>query len=164
MGRPPARSSWTPLRGVTREAGVAQGTFLDTKEAILKELVHHLSHELRLESAKAIAGARDRLEAERLGFAAFFRWVARHRNSYRIVRQAEFVDSSVFRWYYRHLAEGYVEGLAAAMEAGEVARYDPEVIAYCLMGIADFIGMRCDAVHRHGIEERQVSRNEGASR
>jgi hypothetical protein len=28
------------------------------------------------------------------------------------------------------------------MEAGELGRFDPEVVAYALMGVADFIGMR----------------------
>ncbi len=135
----------TSIADITREAGVAQGTFyvyFDSKEAILRALVHHLGHELRRESAQAIAGAPSRAEAERRGFQAFFRWVARHRNSYRIVRQAEFVDQDIFRWYYRKLAEGYARGLERAMGTGEIARADPEVLAYCLMGIGDFVGMR----------------------
>jgi hypothetical protein len=28
------------------------------------------------------------------------------------------------------------------MDAGEVHRLDPETIAYCLMGLGDFLGMR----------------------
>lgn len=58
------------------------------------------------------------------------------------MRQAEFVDESLFRWYYRTLASGYVDGLSRAMDAGEIRRLDPECLAYCLMGIADFLGMR----------------------
>jgi len=68
--------------------------------------------------------------------------IGAHRNLYRIVRQAEFVDEGLYRSYYRRLAAGYASGLEAAMRAGEVSRLDAETLAYCLMGIGDFLGMR----------------------
>ncbi|GIV71912.1 MULTISPECIES: TetR/AcrR family transcriptional regulator [Caldilinea] len=130
---------------ITRRAGVAQGTFyvyFADKKAIFVELVRELSHRLRGEIAKAVAGLSDRMEIERVGFRTFFTFAHEHRNLYKIVRQAEFVDEELFRWYYRRLAEGYARGLAQAMEAEQIRRLDPECLAYCLMGIADFLGMR----------------------
>lgn len=130
---------------ITRRAGVAQGTFylyFADKKAIFVELVEELSHRLRRQIAVAITGLADRLEIERVGIETFLDFVHRHRNLYRIVRQAEFVDETVFRWYYRRLADGYVRGLARAMDEGQIRRLDPECLAYCLMGIADFLGMR----------------------
>jgi AcrR family transcriptional regulator len=130
---------------ITRRAGVAQGTFylyFADKKAIFVELVRELSHRLRREIAMAIAGLTDRLEVERVGMRTFLDFVHRHRNLYKVVRQAEFVDEGVFRWYYRRLAEGYARGLAQAIDAGQIRRLDPECLAYCLMGIADFVGMR----------------------
>jgi len=52
------------------------------------------------------------------------------------------VDEGLYRSYYRRLAAGYASGLEAAMRAGEVSRLDAETLAYCLMGIGDFLGMR----------------------
>lgn len=130
---------------ITQQAGVAQGTFyiyFPDKQAVLVELVRELSHCLRQEIAEAVAGLTDRLEIERTGFRTFFTFSHKHRNLYKIVRQSEFVDESIFRWYYQRLAEGYVEGLRTAMDEGQVRRMDPECLAYCLMGIADFVGMR----------------------
>ncbi len=130
---------------ITQRAGVAQGTFyvyFPSKKAIFVELVKELSHRLRREIAEAVAGLSDRIEIERVGFRTFFDFAHRHRNLYKIVRQAEFVDEELFRWYYRRLAEGYARGLAEAMEKGQIRRLDPECLAYCLMGIADFLGMR----------------------
>uniref|UniRef100_A0A7C1FVH7 TetR/AcrR family transcriptional regulator n=1 Tax=Caldilinea aerophila TaxID=133453 RepID=A0A7C1FVH7_9CHLR len=130
---------------ITRRAGVAQGTFyvyFADKKAIFVELVRELSHRLRREIAKAVAGLSDRMEIERVGFRTFFTFAHEHRNLYKIVRQAEFVDEELFRWYYRRLAEGYARGLAQAMEAEQIRYLDPECLAYCLMGIADFLGMR----------------------
>jgi hypothetical protein len=82
------------------------------------------------------------MAAERAGFGAFFQFIGAHRNLYRVVRQAEFVDEELYRGYYRRLAAGYASGLEAAMNAGQVMRLDPETLAYCLMGIGDFLGMR----------------------
>ena len=130
---------------ITQRAGVAQGTFyvyFANKKAIFVELVKELSHRLRSEIAKAISGLSDRMEIESTGFRTFFRFVHKHRNLYKIVRQAEFVDEEVYRWYYRRLAEGYARGLAQASEQGQTRPLDPECLAYCLMGIGDFLGMR----------------------
>ncbi|HEY6104022.1 MAG TPA: TetR/AcrR family transcriptional regulator [bacterium] len=130
---------------VTRRARVAQGTFyiyFPSKRAIFTELVRQRSRDVRQTIQEAVRGLRDRAKIERAGFRAFFRFIDRHRNMYRIVRQAEFVDPAVFRWYYRHFAEGYITGLREAQRAGQVREIDPEVLAFCLMGIGDFVGMR----------------------
>ena len=130
---------------ITRRAGVAQGTFYvhfpDKKEAFV-ELVKHLNERLREEVFSAIEGLTDRMAIERARFDAFFRFVRTHRNLYRIVRQAEFVDEELYRWYYRSLAEGYAQGLQRSIDEGQVRPLEPEALAYCLMGIADFVGMR----------------------
>jgi AcrR family transcriptional regulator len=135
----------TSIAEITQCAGVAQGTFyiyFPDKKAVLVELVRELSHSLRQEIGQAIAGLTDRLAIERAGLRTFFDFTHRHRNLYKIVRQAEFVDEEVYRWYYRHMAEGYVHGLSQAMDQGRIRRLDPECLAYCLMGIGDFLGMR----------------------
>lgn len=130
---------------ITRRAEVGQGTFyiyFPHKEAIFSELVRALSERLRGELSEAIAGAHSRAEIERVGLVTFLSFVSRHRNLYRIVRQAEFVDEALYRWYYQRMADGYTRGLERAQEAGELHTRDPKVIAWALMGIADFIGMR----------------------
>jgi AcrR family transcriptional regulator len=133
------------IADVTGGAGLAQGTFyvyFPDKQAIFTELVTELGHDLRRHIAEAVVGLDDRMAVERAGFRAFFQFIGAHRNLYRIVRQAEFVDEELYRGYYRRLAAGYASGLQAAMRARQVARLDPETLAYCLMGIGDFLGMR----------------------
>ncbi|MEI2420358.1 hypothetical protein V6O07_08785, partial [Arthrospira platensis SPKY2] len=97
------------------------------------ELVRTLSHQVRQEMALAVADLTDRLSIEREGFRVFFSFIHQHRSLYKIVRQAEFVDEELYRWYYRRLAEGYIQGLSRAMDAGQIRPMDPEVLAYCLM-------------------------------
>lgn len=133
------------ISDITRQAGVALGTFyvyFPDKQALLVEVVDGLGARLRAELARAIAGLGDRLAVERAGFRAFFAFVTRHRLLYRVVRQAEFVDEACFRRYYRRFAVPYARALEAAQRAGQVRRIDPEALAYSLMGIADFLGMR----------------------
>lgn len=130
---------------ITQRAGVAQGTFyvyFPDKQAVFTELVRELSHRLRRAVAVAVDGVENRLDAERLGFRAFFDFTLEHRNLYKVVRQAEFVDEDLYRWYYRRMAEGYIKGVQRAMEDGQIRRMDPEAVAYCLMAISDFLGMR----------------------
>jgi AcrR family transcriptional regulator len=130
---------------ITRRAGVAQGTFyiyFRTKREIFVELVQDVGRRLRAASRAAIAGAPDRLEAERRGFRAFFAFVAEHREIFRIVQDAARVEPEAFRAYYLSIARAYERGLRAAMENGQVRRMDPEAIAYALIGIGHFVALR----------------------
>jgi AcrR family transcriptional regulator len=131
---------------ITRRAGVAQGTFyvhFPDKKAAFLELVGHVNHQVRETSAKAIAHVETRKEQERAGFAAFFRHVAADPAVYRIIRQTEFVDEEAYQRHYGRIAVPYSARLKKAMASGEIADdIDPELLAYILMGIAEFMGMK----------------------
>jgi AcrR family transcriptional regulator len=130
---------------ITEAAGVAQGTFylyFDSKKAVFDELVRDLNQRVRHAMKEGSTRGRTRLEAELLGFRAFFTFTAEHPALYRIIRQAEFVSPEMLRYHYERLAQGYVEALAEAADAGEVGRLDPEVTAWALMGLGELIGLR----------------------
>jgi AcrR family transcriptional regulator len=133
------------IADITRKSGVALGTFyvyFPDKQSIFVEVVDELGERLRRLIAESVAGLSNRLEVEREGLRAFFEFAREHPNLYRVVRQAEFVDEECYRRYYDRFAKGYVRGLTQAMDAGQIRRMDPEALAYCLMGIGDFLGMR----------------------
>lgn len=135
----------TSIAEITGGAGVSQGTFycyFIDKKAVFLALIDELGRGLRAALRVATQGLTSRLEIERAGFRGFFGFVAEHRDLYRIVRQAEFVDESAYRTYYLRLAAGYTRGLRRAVDEGQIRRIDPEQLAWCLMGIADFLGMR----------------------
>ncbi|MBA3347632.1 MAG: TetR/AcrR family transcriptional regulator [Actinobacteria bacterium] len=130
---------------ITEAAGVGQGTFylyFAGKRTIFDEVVLDLNARVRHAMTEAAEEGRTRAERELLGFGAFFRFTAEHPALYRIVRQAEFVSPQTLQTHYERLTEGYVQGLRAAMDAGEVAPGDPEVLAWSLMGIGELVGMR----------------------
>lgn len=133
------------ITAITKRAGVSQGTFyvyFANKKEIFTELVSHLGTALRRALREATQHTTTRLEAEELGIRAFLAFLAEHRNLYRIVRQAEFVDEAVFRAYYTRFAEGYRSSLRHAQKQGEVGDLNLEALAYALMGISDFLGIR----------------------
>jgi len=145
---------------IVAAAGVGQGTFylyFAHKREIFVAVVQYLARALREEIGAGIQGAKTREEIERQGFRAFFRFVEKHPLSYRIVRQAEFVDEDAFRSYYRNLARGYRRGLEKAMAEGEFRALDAEALGYALMGIADFIGMRYVLWHDPGTVPEAVT-------
>ncbi len=130
---------------ITEAAGVAQGTFylyFASKKEVFDEVVKDLNVRVRHAMQEGAERGRTRAEVERLGFAAFFRFTAEHPALYRIVRQAEFVSPETMHLHYERLSEGYASGLQQAMDAGEVERGDPEVLAWALMGIGELLGMR----------------------
>ena len=130
---------------ITEAAGVGQGTFylyFDGKKRIFDELVLDLNARVRRAMTEASSQGTTRAESELLGFGAFFRFTGEHPALYRIIRQAEFVSPETLQLHYERLTEGYMAGLQQAMDAGEVAKGDPEVLAWSLMGIGELVGMR----------------------
>jgi AcrR family transcriptional regulator len=130
---------------ITEAAGVGQGTFylyFASKKEVFDELVLDLNHRVRQAMTEAASQGATRAERELLGFTAFFHFTAAHPALYRIIRQAEFVSPEMLHRHYERLTDGYVAGLRQAMEQGEIAHGDPEVLAWALMGIGELVGMR----------------------
>src|SRR5437762_13623817 len=73
---------------ITEAAGVGQGTFylyFSSKKEIFDELVRDLNRRVRHAMKEASAQGGTRLEAELLGFAAYFRFTSEHTALYRII-------------------------------------------------------------------------------
>ena len=130
---------------ITEAAGVGQGTFylyFASKLEIFDELIRDLNRRVRHTMKEASSRGETRLEAELLGFGAYFRFTAEHPALYRIIRQAEFVSPQMLEYHYEKLSEGYVEGLRESMARGEIGDIDPEVTAWALMAAGEMLGMR----------------------
>lgn len=130
---------------ITEQAGVGLGTFylyFSGKQAVFEELVSDLNHRVRKAMTEAATAESNRIQAERAGFRAFFKFTAEHPALYRIIRQAEFVAPHSMEDHYQKIVDGYIEGLQRAQAQGEVSRMNPTVAAWALMGIGEMIGMR----------------------
>ncbi|MGA9525667.1 MAG: TetR/AcrR family transcriptional regulator [Myxococcaceae bacterium] len=133
------------IADITRRAGVALGTFyvyFPDKRALFLEVVDNLGTRLRKHLTTAVMEHENRLTAQREGIRAFLQFAGKNRWLYRLIRQAEFVDEACYRRYYASIAGPYAQRLSAAMGAGRMRKVDPETLAWCLMGLADFLGMK----------------------
>ena len=133
------------ISGITYRAGVALGTFYtyyESKEEIFHDLVTYMSHRTRRWIAERVAGAPDRMAAERLGIEAYIEFARRHKGIYRIITEAEFVANDAYREHYESFASAYRDNLKQAGESGDIREGDYETWSWAIMGIAVFLGMR----------------------
>jgi AcrR family transcriptional regulator len=130
---------------ITRQAGVGLGTFylyFPSKLDIYKQLLRSLQSEFIQEARKATEGLTDQRVVVQNAFRAYFDWMAARPNILRMFREAEFVDPSLLAELYRAPAQAYMDRLSRAMELGYVDPIDPEVLAWCLMGMTEFCTLR----------------------
>jgi AcrR family transcriptional regulator len=130
---------------ITTAAEVSQGTFytyFTSKQEIFEHLVIDLNRRLRRELTEASAGATDPIEIEQRGFEALVDFTRRHPALFRVIRQSEFVAPATMRRHYELMSGGYKSRLAESEARGEIYPYEPEVLTWALMGIAEMIAMR----------------------
>ncbi len=134
----------TSIVSITARAGVALGsfyTYFDSKDAVFRALVQDMSAQVRSAVGPVIRDAPDRLSGERAGLAAFIRFVRQHKELYRIIDEAEFVDPASYRRHYEDMVAGYLASLSDAANRGEIRPVD-EVHAWAIVGMNVFLGMR----------------------
>ncbi len=133
------------ISGITRRAGVALGsfyTYFASKDEIFRALVKDLSRRVGEEARKAQTGDLDALSAERVALEAFLRFACEHKEIYRIVDEAEFVDHASFRTHYETTARRILDRLQAGAGAGELRDDLEEAHAWAIMGMNVFLGLR----------------------
>lgn len=149
----------TSVYAITEQAGVAMGTFylyFRGKKDIFRELIYYVHHEVRKHIQIAIKDIPDRKEAEVEGIMAFYRYCLENPTLYALIREAEFVDIEIFKWHYINFSKGYADHLEKAMDKKQIERMEPEALAFCLMGISIFTGMRWPLWERGLPDEAQL--------
>jgi AcrR family transcriptional regulator len=133
------------ISGITRRAGVALGsfyTYFDSKDAVFRALVRDMSDQVREHVAPAMKGATGQIAAEQAALRAFITFAREHKEIYRIIDEAEFVDPESFRRHYATTADRIARRLKAAAERGEVREDVSEIHAWAIMGMNVFLGLR----------------------
>ncbi|WP_088183058.1 TetR/AcrR family transcriptional regulator [Sphingobium sp. Z007] len=133
------------VSGITRRAGCALGsfyTYFDTKDDIFRALVADMSNQVRDYVSPRIATARDGIDAERIGLLSFLEFAREHKEIYRIIDEAEFVDQAAYRAHYENTATRMAARLRAAADKGDVRADVEEVHAWAIMGMNVFLGLR----------------------
>ena len=133
------------VSGITRRAGVALGTFYtyyDSKDAIFRALVSDMSAGVGRAAREALDPGMGALEVERVALRAFLAFAAEHKEIYRIIDEAEFVDPESYRTHYETIGSRIEERLQRGGESGEFKRGLGAPEAWALMGMNVFLGLR----------------------
>jgi AcrR family transcriptional regulator len=141
---------------ITQRAGVALGsfyTYFESKDELFRALVRDMSAQVRATVGPVIQSAPDRLVGEERGLEAFLTFVRQHKELYRIIDEAEFVDAESYRLHYENTVAGYVASLGEASARGEVRADVEEIHAWAIVGMNVFLGLR------YGVwrEDRDIS-------
>lgn len=134
------------IASITRRAGVAMGsfyTYFESKEAIFRDLVRDLSDGVRRAAAERLAERDlDALDTERAALSAFMAFAREHKEIYRIIDEAEFVDPQSYRMHYEKTAERILGRLRKGAAAGHLRDDIEEAHAWAIMGMNVFLGLR----------------------
>ncbi len=111
------------ISGITRRAGTALGSFYTYVTPLVQ-------------------AAPDEIAAERVGLESFLRFVREHKEIYRIIDEAEFVDYDSYRRHYETTVERMRQRLENGAARGEIRADAGEVHAWAIAGMNVFLGMR----------------------
>lgn len=135
--------------GITQRAGVALGTFytyFDSKESLFQALVKDMSAQVRDTVAPVLKESADTLDGEARALESFLWFARQHRDVYRIIDEAEFVDPEAYREHYETTATRIAARLVAGRERAEInsdySDEDLEILSWALMGANVFLGLR----------------------
>jgi AcrR family transcriptional regulator len=133
------------VSSITRRAEVALGsfyTYFDSKDALFRALVADMSEKVRTSARSALTENMGALEIERAALAAFLHFAAEHKEIYRIIDEAEFVDPASYRQHYETIAARIADRLRAGGASGEFREGLGELEAWAVMGMNVFVGLR----------------------
>jgi AcrR family transcriptional regulator len=133
------------ISGITRRAGTALGsfyTYFDSKDEIFRALVQDMSAQVGKHAAAAMQEASGALDRERAALKGFLEFAREHKEIYRIIDEAEFVDSESYRAHYQVTATRILSRLQAGAAAGEIRGDVSELHAWAVMGMNVFLGLR----------------------
>lgn len=128
---------------ICKQAHTAVGTFyiyFDSKTDLYRYLVEIYKRQIKGHLAKAIAGCESRYDKEKEGIKCFVRYAVKNPNVYNIIWGSLAVEKQMFEDYYVSFAESYARALREDRQ--ELSTVDVMSLAYILMGVTNFIGLR----------------------
>ncbi len=133
----------TGINDIALRAKVAPGTiyiYFEDKYSLYVHLLKQYGHQIRKNIALNTKGLSGRLAIERAGLLAFLKHVKRKPHMYNIIWESLYINPRLFVDYYETFAQRYKMQLDQS--AGELTGMDTTVLAYALMGISNFIGLK----------------------
>ena len=133
----------TSISDICKKAGTAVGTFyiyFETKTDVYRYLMWKYQKQIKALLGESIKNCTTRYEQEREGLKCFIKFAIRTPNVYNIIWGSLSIDKKLFTDYYSSFAESYTHALKSSND--EVNIPDATTVAYMLMGISNFVGLR----------------------
>lgn len=131
------------ISDICKQSHTAVGTFyiyFDGKIDIYRYLMEIYKHQIKRLLAESIEGCQTRAQREREGIKCFIRYAVKNPNVYNIIWGSLAVEKQMFEDYYVSFAESYAKALRNDKQ--ELSSADVTSMAYMLMGITNFLGLR----------------------
>lgn len=138
---------------ITQAAGIAIGTFylyFPDKLGVFRAVLDSIQTELRAYLRRSDVG--DRLSRERQGLRDFLSFACDRPKMFRIIQESYVVNQGIYFSYFENIAVSYSKRLKDAQGKGEIARGDPDIQAWCLIAISNFLGMRYSRLSKRKID------------
>ena len=138
----------TSISDICKHAGTAVGTFyiyFETKTDVYRYLMERYKNEIKEHLSESIKGCTSRYEREREGIKCFIKYAVVTPNVYNIIWGSLSIDKQMFTDYYVSFASSYSRGLQK--DNDEINAEDTETLAYMLMGISNFLGLKSMFTH-----------------
>jgi AcrR family transcriptional regulator len=132
----------TSISDICKHAGTAVGTFyiyFDTKTDVYRYLMESYKKEIKDRLAESIRNCESRYDKEREGIKCFIKYAVSAPNVYNIIWGSLSIDRQMFVDYYVSFARSYSRALD---NDNDLSIEDSESIAYMLMGISNFLGLK----------------------
>ena len=132
----------TSISDICKHAGTAVGTFyiyFETKTDVYKYMMETYKKGIKDRLAESIKNCKTRREKEREGIKCFIKYAVMAPNIYNIIWGSLSIDRQLFVDYYESFALSYSRALNDDID---VNIEDTETIAYMLMGISNFLGLK----------------------
>jgi AcrR family transcriptional regulator len=135
----------TTVSDITKEAGIAAGTFylyFPNKLGLYKYILMEFQHDIRRAIAEKVNQVEGRFEKEKEGIKTFIHYAIENPHAYNVIWESLYIDKKLFIDYYDGFAKRYEKGLEQSIVDGEMHNVDTELVSYILMGISNFIGLK----------------------
>lgn len=134
------------IKMISEEAGVSVGSiyvYFPDKKTIYDYLLSNYSKLIRSRISSKVKHIRSRRDVEKIGFQVFFEIVKENKYLYNIIWESLYIDKQKFIDYYMSFSKHYIKQIEKAKKLGTIATdIDSEVLAWSLMGMSNFLGLR----------------------
>lgn len=111
------------IERITKEAGIAQGTFylnFESRQSLFDQLLPFIATKALDHLRESTRDHVDFFEREENAFRVFFNYILMHPYYYRVLGEAETAAPVAFENWFSYIIDRYVHSLAEALQRGEI--------------------------------------------